>query len=229
VTLLSGTFYSVDKLAPAFRAFSHFNPFFYIISGSATAFSAAADHRVAGECGDPGARYRAGCVVLCAVARGVEDQELSPAACRYLTLHLRARKCGSGRSGRAALFRSRRPSVATPALMPVYRVAGSGRCARGLLSDRRGRPALSRFASGIASTRWPWPPQAGQAIADQAATLMHVSNLYGSPQGEALAQRIVDNSFADTCSSPIRDRGGGMCDQDCAAFPPPTASLKNTS
>ena len=27
---------------------------------------------------------------------------------------------------------------------------------------------------------------------------MHVSNLYGSPQGEALAQRIVDNSFADT-------------------------------
>src|SRR6185436_8583234 len=29
LTLLSGTFYSVDKLAPAFRAFSHFNPFFY--------------------------------------------------------------------------------------------------------------------------------------------------------------------------------------------------------
>jgi acetylornithine/N-succinyldiaminopimelate aminotransferase len=35
-------------------------------------------------------------------------------------------------------------------------------------------------------------------LQDQAATLMHVSNLYGSPQGEALAQRIVDNSFADT-------------------------------
>ncbi|WP_436428584.1 aminotransferase class III-fold pyridoxal phosphate-dependent enzyme, partial [Enterococcus faecium] len=34
--------------------------------------------------------------------------------------------------------------------------------------------------------------------ADQAATLMHVSNLYGSPQGEHLAQRIVDSSFADT-------------------------------
>jgi acetylornithine/N-succinyldiaminopimelate aminotransferase len=33
---------------------------------------------------------------------------------------------------------------------------------------------------------------------EQTATLMHVSNLYGSPQGEALAQRIVDNSFADT-------------------------------
>jgi len=36
------------------------------------------------------------------------------------------------------------------------------------------------------------------AIQRQAATLMHVSNLYGSPQGERLAQRIVDLTFADT-------------------------------
>lgn len=36
------------------------------------------------------------------------------------------------------------------------------------------------------------------AIARQAATLMHVSNLYGSPQGEHLAQRLVDLTFADT-------------------------------
>lgn len=36
------------------------------------------------------------------------------------------------------------------------------------------------------------------AIQQQAATLMHVSNLYGSPQGEALAQRLVDATFADT-------------------------------
>src|SRR3546814_9581040 len=27
---------------------------------------------------------------------------------------------------------------------------------------------------------------------------MHVSNLYGSPQGEAFAARLVDNTFADT-------------------------------
>ena len=33
LSLLSGTFYSVDQLAPAFRALSHANPFFYIISG----------------------------------------------------------------------------------------------------------------------------------------------------------------------------------------------------
>ncbi len=36
------------------------------------------------------------------------------------------------------------------------------------------------------------------AIQKQAETLMHVSNLYGSPQGEALAQRLVDKTFADT-------------------------------
>jgi ABC-2 type transport system permease protein len=33
LTLLSGTFYSVDRLAPAFQAVSHVNPFFYVISG----------------------------------------------------------------------------------------------------------------------------------------------------------------------------------------------------
>ena len=33
LSLLSGTFYSVEQLAPAFRAISHANPFFYVISG----------------------------------------------------------------------------------------------------------------------------------------------------------------------------------------------------
>ena len=33
LSLLSGTFYSVEQLAPTFRAISHANPFFYIISG----------------------------------------------------------------------------------------------------------------------------------------------------------------------------------------------------
>jgi ABC-2 type transport system permease protein len=33
LSLLSGTFYSVRQLAPAFRAVSHANPFFYVISG----------------------------------------------------------------------------------------------------------------------------------------------------------------------------------------------------
>jgi acetylornithine/N-succinyldiaminopimelate aminotransferase len=41
-------------------------------------------------------------------------------------------------------------------------------------------------------------PRLIKAISDQAATLMHVSNIYGSPQGEHFAQRLVDKTFADT-------------------------------
>ena len=41
-------------------------------------------------------------------------------------------------------------------------------------------------------------PHLTKAIQEQAATLIHVSNLYGSPQGEAFAQRLVDLTFADT-------------------------------
>jgi acetylornithine/N-succinyldiaminopimelate aminotransferase len=55
------------------------------------------------------------------------------------------------------------------------------------------------FASGIAvNCLGHGHPKLVEAIAKQAATLMHVSNLYGSPQGEQFAQRLVDNSFADT-------------------------------
>src|SRR6476620_8303834 len=47
LSLLSGTFYSVDRLAPAFRAVSHANPFFYIISGFRFGFLGQADSPVA--------------------------------------------------------------------------------------------------------------------------------------------------------------------------------------
>ncbi|MCJ8155811.1 ABC transporter permease [Sphingomonas sp. LaA6.9] len=43
LTLLSGTFYSVDKLAPLFQTISHANPFFYIISGFRYGFLSEAD------------------------------------------------------------------------------------------------------------------------------------------------------------------------------------------
>lgn len=46
LSLLSGTFYSVDRLAPAFQAISHANPFFYIISGFRYGFLMAADSNV---------------------------------------------------------------------------------------------------------------------------------------------------------------------------------------
>jgi ABC-2 type transport system permease protein len=43
LSLLSGTFYSIDALAPAFRTLSHANPFFYVISGFRYGFLDAAD------------------------------------------------------------------------------------------------------------------------------------------------------------------------------------------
>ena len=85
-------------------------------------------------------------------------------------------------------------------LMPVY-----GRCAfrpvRGdhcHLIGEDGRRYLD-FAAGIAVNAL-GHSHAGLigAIQRQAGELMHVSNLYGSPQGERLAQRLVDLTFADT-------------------------------
>ena len=46
LALLSGTFYSVDKLAPSFRLISHFNPIFYVISGFRSGFLGVADSPV---------------------------------------------------------------------------------------------------------------------------------------------------------------------------------------
>lgn len=85
-------------------------------------------------------------------------------------------------------------------LMPVYPRCGV-RPVRGEhchLIDEDGTRYLD-FASGIAVNLLGHSHEGLiGAIQRQAATLMHVSNLYGSPQGETLAQRLVDLTFADT-------------------------------
>ncbi len=85
-------------------------------------------------------------------------------------------------------------------LMPVYPRCGV-RPVRGdncHLIDEDGTRYLD-FASGIAVNLLGHShPGLIGAIQRQADTLMHVSNLYGSPQGEQLAQRLVDLTFADT-------------------------------
>ena len=92
------------------------------------------------------------------------------------------------------------PAMSITPLMPVYPRCGV-RPVRGegaYLIGERGERYLD-FASGIAvNLLGHGHPHLTQAIQEQAATLMHVSNLYGSPQGEAFAQRLVDNTFADT-------------------------------
>jgi ABC-2 type transport system permease protein len=47
LSLLSGTFYSVEQLSPAFQAVSHANPFFYVISGFRYGFLGVADSPIA--------------------------------------------------------------------------------------------------------------------------------------------------------------------------------------
>ena len=90
--------------------------------------------------------------------------------------------------------------MSIPPLMPVYPRCGV-RPVRGegcYLIGEAGERYLD-FASGIAvNALGHGHPHLVKAIAEQAATLMHVSNLYGSPQGEHLAQRLVEASFADT-------------------------------
>jgi acetylornithine/N-succinyldiaminopimelate aminotransferase len=90
--------------------------------------------------------------------------------------------------------------MAITPLMPVY-PRSPVRPVRGegvYLYGDKGEKYLD-FASGIAvNLLGHGHPHLTKAIQEQAATLIHVSNLYGSPQGEALAQRLVDLTFADT-------------------------------
>ena len=90
--------------------------------------------------------------------------------------------------------------MAITPLMPVY-PRSPVRPVRGegvYLYGEQGEKYLD-FAGGIAvNILGHGHPHLTKAIQDQAATLMHVSNLYGSPQGEAFAKRLIDLTFADT-------------------------------
>ena len=90
--------------------------------------------------------------------------------------------------------------MAITPLMPVY-PRSPVRPVRGegvYLFGEGGEKYLD-FASGIAvNLLGHGHPVLTRAIQQQAATLIHVSNLYGSPQGEAYARRLVELTFADT-------------------------------
>jgi acetylornithine/N-succinyldiaminopimelate aminotransferase len=90
--------------------------------------------------------------------------------------------------------------MAITPLMPVY-PRSPVRPVRGegvYLYGENGEKYLD-FAAGIAvNLLGHGHPHLTKALQKQAETLIHVSNLYGSPQGEAFAQRLVDLTFADT-------------------------------
>jgi acetylornithine/N-succinyldiaminopimelate aminotransferase len=87
-----------------------------------------------------------------------------------------------------------------PALMPTY--------ARADLAFERGEGAwlitadgrrFLDFGAGIATSSLGHAhPHLTATIAEQAARVMHVSNLYRIPGAERLAQRLVDATFADS-------------------------------
>ncbi|WP_328734722.1 aspartate aminotransferase family protein [Falsiroseomonas selenitidurans] len=87
-----------------------------------------------------------------------------------------------------------------PALMPTYNRADLAfeRGEGAWLSTADGRRFLD-FGAGIAtSSLGHGHPHLTKVIAEQAARVMHVSNLYRVPQAEELAARHVAASFADS-------------------------------
>ncbi|MEO0501575.1 MAG: aminotransferase class III-fold pyridoxal phosphate-dependent enzyme, partial [Pseudomonadota bacterium] len=90
--------------------------------------------------------------------------------------------------------------MSMPALMPTYArcevepVRGEG----AYLYGADGKKYLD-FATGIAvNCLGHGHPHLTKAIQDQAATLVHTSNLYSVPKQWELAERLVDLTFADT-------------------------------
>jgi len=87
-----------------------------------------------------------------------------------------------------------------PAVMPTYgRTNIAFQSGEGAwLQGADGRRYLD-FGSGIAvCSLGHCHPRLVKALQDQAAQLWHVSNLYESPGQTALAEKLVQNSFADT-------------------------------
>jgi len=79
------------------------------------------------------------------------------------------------------------------ARMPVAFVRGQG-CR---LWDDRGKSYLDMFSGLAVSALGHGHPGLASAIADQAATLMHTSNIYYHEPGARLAEQLVASSFAE--------------------------------
>ncbi len=87
-----------------------------------------------------------------------------------------------------------------PSVLPTYNraplhfVKGEG----AWLIEQDGRRFLDMGAGIAVNALGHANPTLVKALTDQAQNLWHVSNLYEIPQQQALADKLVDNSFADT-------------------------------
>ncbi|MCK0169239.1 aspartate aminotransferase family protein [Jannaschia sp. S6380] len=88
-----------------------------------------------------------------------------------------------------------------PAVLPTYNradlsfVSGEG----SWLREADGRRFLDLGAGIAVNVLGHAHPALTKALTDQAQALWHTSNLYRIPQQEALAERLVDATFADSC------------------------------
>ncbi len=88
-----------------------------------------------------------------------------------------------------------------PAVLPTYNraplsfVSGMG----SWLVEADGRRFLDLGAGIAVNVLGHAHPALTQALTDQAGALWHTSNLYHIPQQEALAEALVEHTFADTC------------------------------
>ena len=88
-----------------------------------------------------------------------------------------------------------------PPVLPTYNradlafTAGEG----SWLSERGGRRYLDLGAGIAVNVLGHAHPTLTRVLSDQAAKLWHVSNLYRIPEQEALAEALVDATFADSC------------------------------
>lgn len=78
---------------------------------------------------------------------------------------------------------------------PLSFVKGSG----SWLFEADGRRFLDLGAGIAVNTLGHANPELAQVLKDQADTLWHVSNLYQIPAQQKLADKLVDETFADTC------------------------------
>jgi len=86
------------------------------------------------------------------------------------------------------------PVLPTYTRAPLTFVAGEG----SWLTEADGRRFLDLGAGIAVNALGHAHPAPVQALAEQAGRLWHTSNLYNIPQQQALADRLVDETFADT-------------------------------
>ena len=112
---------------------------------------------------------------------------------------------GAARRGGAFIFR---PGVARPAFWERCRDLAAAadlcprrprlRAGRGRLAHARDGERYLDFGAGIAVNALGHAhPHLVAALTEQAGKLWHISNLFRIPEGERLAQRLVDATFAD--------------------------------